>query len=101
MNMEIAEFIGPDPDTLRAMGGFCADFKEDVAELLEKAIVHVGKMRVMKELLEFANGRAPVCSPDLEDYMSGFKWSAFQEHRLERFYAKRNLWDMLTPQTWE
>jgi hypothetical protein len=103
INMEIAQFIGPDPDTLRAMGDFCADFKEDVAELLENAIVRVAKMRVMQELLEMANGPEPVPGYELKNLLIGPKWfmSAFEEARVARFYAKRNLWHILCRQCWE
>ena len=60
VNKEIAKFLGPDPDTLINMGKVHVAFKDDVAELLKEALLHVNKMRVMKELLEFAEGSEPV-----------------------------------------
>ena len=60
LNLEIAEFVGLDPETLGNMGEVHVEFKEDVAELLKKAFVHVKKMRVLKELLEFVHGPNPL-----------------------------------------
>ena len=103
VNVEIAEFIGPDPDSLAALGDFSADFKEDVADLFEKATVHVAKMRVMKELLEMANGSAPMLSPELEEFVFGCKWkmSSIEKRKVDRFYVNLNLWEMVSRQSWE
>jgi hypothetical protein len=96
VNIEIATFIGPDPYTLRNMGQICPAFEQDVAGLLEKAIVHVKKMRVMEEFLEFVHSRAPVISVDL--YVKMFTpglLTTFEHEKIQCIRMKYQLWAIL------
>jgi hypothetical protein len=101
--MEIAEFVGDDPETLSNMGEVHAQFKDDVVELLEKAFVHVKKMKVMKELLEFAEGPSPLSSYELEMLMLIDWWTLtpFEWKRIDDFHKKNHLWLMVSDKLWD
>jgi hypothetical protein len=102
INMEIAEFVGDDPETLSNMGEVHAQFKDDVVELLEKAFVHVKKRRVMKELLEFAESDPPLANDELDilihtdrSMLTSFEWKKIVE-----FHMKFQLWLLVSEKFW-
>ena len=97
VNILIAKFIGPDPDTLRNMGKVCPAFGVDVAELLQMAIVHVihvNRMRVMEEFLDFVYGVPPQMDNDLREKVHNFRWRVQSSDTkiYARYRSKYNLW---------
>jgi hypothetical protein len=98
LNKVIAGFIGRDPWTLNNMGEVSAEFKEDVVELLEEAFIHEKKMRVMKELLEFAASSVPFMSDELEKkmYMDIWLLTVIDQKRCDQYIVKFNLWALVS-----
>jgi hypothetical protein len=97
VNIFIGKFIGHDPDTLRNMGKVCLAFQQDVAELLENAIVHVihvNRMRVMEEFLDFVYGVPPQMDNDLREKVHKFRWMVQSSDTkiYARYRSKYNLW---------
>ena len=93
LNVKIGEFVGPDPETLINMGKVHVEFKEDVADLLKKAFVHVKKMKVMKELVEYANASPPLLTIEMEDLLETEELLTLDEQKkCERYVHNYHLW---------
>jgi hypothetical protein len=103
INIEIAQFLGNDLETLSNMGQVHVKFKEDVVDLLEKALIHAKKMRVMKELLEYAEGPSPMVTHELERLMIVDEWllASIDLEKINRFYMKQRLWLMVSDRFWD
>ena len=102
LNVEIGEFVGPDPETLINMGKVHAEFKEDVADLLKKAFLDVKKMEVMKELVEYAYGPPPLFTIELEDLLETEELLTVDEQKkVARFVHNYHLWLIVSDRFFE
>ena len=106
VNIEIATFIGPDPYTLRNMGKICPAFEGDVAEFLQKAIVHVihvKKMEVMEELLAFARGGVPILDGELWEKMCRPEMivTILEAEKIRCFRKKYIFWEIMNMNLYE
>jgi hypothetical protein len=109
--VQIGEFIGLDVETLGNMGEVYPEFKVDVAELLKKAFVHVKKMRLMKELLEFASGPGPASDGDFDGWIEyglyyiidgvKIRMTLAEVEKFDRYLNVYSLWTIISDEFWK